>query len=204
MTRPKVFLCMAIIILPVMVLAQTQGGKRFGLTEEQRIQVYKEYLDINSRAAEETWPTAASAIPEEYLRPGNTAKLTRNTPLMPVMGPTDPRQALLDSRILTPGLTIIVKEVAKKGDSPWYRVNVNDARGSMIATGWINSVALTGQIKPPAEESSDARGDREERLVKKYRRELAKKYHITTNQLEKIIDEAPSKWMKLLHERGQL
>jgi hypothetical protein len=95
-------------------------------------------------------PLREAAIPDSQwvnvsaLVTGETYRLSRETPLMPELNPTNPLAALAAVKRIPAGGVITLEGVVTKDGDPWYRVHAS-FDGATRVHGWINSVALTGQ-----------------------------------------------------------
>jgi len=76
---------------------------------------------------------------------GQSYILSKKTPLMPSIDPTDPLNAIEQMKQIPAGGVIKVYEIQKKRETPWYRVTATDHTKNMVGSGWINSSALLGQ-----------------------------------------------------------
>jgi hypothetical protein len=76
---------------------------------------------------------------------GQAYIVSRQTPLMPSLNPADPLAAIQQMKQIPKGGVFQVLEMAKKKNTPWYRVVAFSQRKQQIGTGWINSTALLGQ-----------------------------------------------------------
>lgn len=76
-------------------------------------------------------------------------RVAKETPLMPVLEPTDPMVALRDVKYISPGYAIEIISRSDVHGNPWYKVAVWDTQGNRRASGWINSLALIGQELEP-------------------------------------------------------
>ena len=158
--------------------------ERFGLSEPQRKRVFWEIVLAEDRAnkeAEERFPTE----PYKVLKIGQQIPLTEVTALMP----SDRYRRMSDLtriRELPPGTVIQILGRAERDFAPWYRVKARTASGASIGTGWINSVALIGQVKVDVEKQLRKQVTFEGPLLKKQKEELARKYGVSLEQLEDI------------------
>lgn len=78
------------------------------------------------------------------LKPGETYSVSRITPLMPELSPSDPMTALENVKYIQEGDLIKIISVSKKDNQPWYKVEAIN-NNQAIGEGWINSTALIGQ-----------------------------------------------------------
>jgi hypothetical protein len=72
-------------------------------------------------------------------------KISKRTPLMPVLTSSDPLAELTKAKIITAGSIITIMSISELHSSPWYKVSVTDAAGTRLGSGWVNSIALLGQ-----------------------------------------------------------
>ncbi|NQS90560.1 hypothetical protein HQ584_12320 [Patescibacteria group bacterium] len=169
-----------------------ESEKRFGLSEEKRKEIWKELILVEDRArkeAEEQYPLDQT----QSLRVGQVFQLSKETPLMPELEPADPMAALQKMRRLSPRTTIKVLRVAMKQQTPWYFVEAKSPSKASLGSGWINSIALMGQSQVDPKEQLGKQAELESRLKDKHEDELAKKYGLTREQLEKISIEGLEK-----------
>lgn len=161
-------------------------SQEVGLSEEKRKEIFLDIVKAEDRAlkeAEEKYPFPYY----EHLQVGQEYQLSKETPLMPELEPTDPFAALQQIKYIPVGGTIKILQVATKQGSPWYYVNV-----AGIGLGWINSIALMGQF-PQEEQQLDRQSDLWDALTKKYKNEVVEKYGITDEQLLQITVEGVKK-----------
>ncbi|MEX1014188.1 MAG: hypothetical protein WDZ80_03445 [Candidatus Paceibacterota bacterium] len=79
------------------------------------------------------------------LKIGESYSISKNTPLMSEIEPSDPMAALEDTKEIPKGYFIKVISTKDKANNPWYEVEVYNSSGSLLGKGWINSQALMGQ-----------------------------------------------------------
>lgn len=79
------------------------------------------------------------------LKIGEAYSISKRTPLMPEFEPSDPMEALENTKDIPTGNLIKVISIREKDNNPWYEVEVFNNRGNRIGKGWINSQALMGQ-----------------------------------------------------------
>lgn len=78
------------------------------------------------------------------LKPGETYNVSKITPLMPELSPSDPMTALENVKYLQEGDLIKIISIRKKDNQPWYKVEAIN-NNQVVGEGWINSTALIGQ-----------------------------------------------------------
>lgn len=71
--------------------------------------------------------------------------VSKTTPLMPELNPSNPIAAINKMKELAPESRIKILAVKSKSNTPWYEVQAFDKSDKSIGTGWINSTALIGQ-----------------------------------------------------------
>lgn len=81
----------------------------------------------------------------QSLKKGKTYSVSKTTPLMPEINPSDPIAAMNEMKELASGSRITILSTKDKNGTPWYEVNATDTEGNKIGKGWINSTALIGQ-----------------------------------------------------------
>ena len=81
----------------------------------------------------------------QSLEKGRTYSVSKVTPLMPELNPTDPIQAMNKMKKLPQGTRIKILNVKAKNNTPWYEVETYNVNDPMVGKGWINSTALIGQ-----------------------------------------------------------
>lgn len=172
---------------------KTASEVRFGLTEQKRISIWQEYVvDVEDRAnreAKETFPLE----PEKSMKPGSQFTLIKETPLMAELESADAIESIGKIRRLPAGTLIRVKRVAKKNFTPWYEVDVMTGDGTPSASGWINSIALTGQAQEDMKAQLQKQGTLQSQLQAKYEGEFFKKHSLSEEQWKAIITEAHEK-----------
>lgn len=104
---------------------------------------------------------------------------------MPEVEPADPMSAIARIEYLPPGSQIRVIQTVLKGSNPWYEVRALSSEGSPLGSGWINSLALIGQLSPEPEMVR--------KLISEYLEGLAKRYGVTDNELNQIVSEGIEK-----------
>ncbi len=165
--------------------------ERFGLSEKQRIEVYRKVCRLGGVAREEAEERYPTNLPQS-LKIGDQFKLTRETSLMPEFEPTDFSAAMSQIRQIPPGATIEIIKVRKKNDTPWYFAEVFTG-AARWGRGWINSIALLGQDQEDIKQRIASNQQTLEQLADKYWSELADKYGLTRDQLDEIWAEGVSK-----------
>ena len=105
---------------------------------------------------------------------------------MPELEPVDAIAGLSSIRLLPAGASIRVMSVVKKNFTPWYQVAAQNSTGSSLGTGWINSIALSGQIKVDGLEQLGKQADYQRNLLNQYETKIAKNYGLTEEQLNAI------------------
>ena len=160
---------------------------RFGLSKEQREQIWRELVKAEDKATKEA-DAKYPINPAQSLQVGTVIQLTEQTPLMPELDPVDPMGSLSQIRRLPAGSYIRVLSIATKGNTPWYNVRALSSSKVPLGTGWINSIALIGQfdVKGMLKRNSELQSS----LNDKYEAEIGKKYNLTGDQLLKIYIEA--------------
>lgn len=161
---------------------------KFGMSEEIRMEIWRESWQAEDRArrkAEEKYPLD----PTQSLRVGQAFQLAKETPLMSELEPADPFADLLKMRRLPAQTTIKVLRIAIRHQTPWYFVEAMNPSKMYLGFGWINSIALSGQGRVDPKQQFEKRADLEDLLNEKYEDDLAKKYGLTREKLEKIIME---------------
>lgn len=164
--------------------------EKFGLSEAKRREVWTQLVRAEDRAmkeAEAKYPLE----PHKALKVGQEMVLTKQTPLMPDLEPSI--AALSRIRRLPTGASIRVLRVAKKSFAPWYQVVARSPGGSSLGTGWINSMALSGQIKVNGREQLGKQADYQRNLKDQCETQIAKDYGLTEEQLNAISVEGIKK-----------
>lgn len=163
--------------------------EKLGLSEDQRKQIFKEDMAVVKSARLEAWEKYP-IDPWYHLQRGQLFKLTeRETPLCPEFEPEDPTEAILKIRQLPPGSTIKVLKIKTRESTPWYFVEVVSKTGQSLGSGWINGIALINQGGYDVGEQMDKSNELQESLEKTYKTNLAEKYKLNLEQLERIADE---------------
>ncbi len=162
---------------------KTAPSKVTNLSEEKRKEIFLEILQAEDKAfkeAQEKYPTPYY----EHLQVGKKYKLSKETPLMPELEPTNPIAALGEVMYIPAGETIEILQVVIKQGTPWYYVN---AQG--IGEGWISSAALRGQFQEEEKQQLERQLAFYDLVITTHKKEIAKKYGITEEQLMQIIAE---------------
>lgn len=81
----------------------------------------------------------------QSLEKGKTYSLSKTTPLMPELNPSDPITAMNKMKELSPESRIKILSVKSKSNTTWYEVKAFDKNEKIVGTGWINSTVLIGQ-----------------------------------------------------------
>ncbi len=144
--------CIGMLFLIFSVTAYAIEAQPHGMTSHMessghRDHVQTEYQETTMRISQANFPKPVSTYPERNLQPGNVLTITQKTPLLPELYPNNPQESMAGIRTIYPGSTILVKQVVIKGRTPWYEVDVSFKGRGVIATGWINSVALADQFE---------------------------------------------------------
>ena len=173
----------------------TKHEDKFKLSESKRKIVWTELVLVDDRAAIEAEARYPIIDPTQSLHEGKVLKLTKETPLMPELEPKDAMAALQRVLKLPPRTTIKVLKIAMKQQNQWYFVKATSPSKNYIGTGWINSLALTGQLQFDVSQQAKQQTELEDLLKNKYENELAKKYGLTHKQLESInIEGLENNW----------
>jgi len=79
------------------------------------------------------------------LKQGEKWAISKETPLMPEIAPSNPMEALEKIKYIPAENYIIIVSVREKENNTWYEVKVLNQNNNLIGKGWINSIALIGQ-----------------------------------------------------------
>ena len=171
-------------------LSQLKTGAkiRFGLTEQKRKELYKQYSEAEKRASKEAQKKYPSNI-SGSLKVGQVATLTRNTSLMPAINPKDLIADMARMTVLRPSTKIRIMQVQMKNNTPWYYVSV---LGS-FKKGWINSIGLMGQFQKLLKRNINKSNALEQKLVKKYKMQITRENKLTVSIMNSILDEGMMK-----------
>jgi hypothetical protein len=168
--------------------------EKFGYSENERKSVFRLLVDIETNAddeAEAEYPLE----PEKHLKVGSDIVLTERTPLMPEMEPQDPMEALAKMKQILAGVSVKVIEVSKdRHGTRWYGVKVIGHDGSEIASGWINSIALIGQLQIDLKTQLKKQSSLFDHLKKQYEESLGRELGLTGEQLDEISSEGLEKY----------
>jgi len=134
-------------LVPIRQTNSAFGEKNKNLTGEK---VSVEFLRIVEDAFQIQFPYKASSDPPLFANPTNLKKqktyiLSKRTPFMSELLPSDTDSALQTSIWLEPGFMIKIIKNQKKNNRVWYFAQASFQDGVIIGDGWINSNALTGQ-----------------------------------------------------------
>lgn len=81
----------------------------------------------------------------QSLKIGKTYSLSKTTPLMPELNPSDPIKALEKVKQLESENRVKILTIDKKSNMPWYKVKAFTKKNKSVGIGWINSTSLIGQ-----------------------------------------------------------
>ena len=81
----------------------------------------------------------------QSLKIGKTYSVSKTTPLMPELNPSDPIEALKKAKELVTENRIKILSVENRNNKSWYKVKAFEQNNKSIGIGWINSSALIGQ-----------------------------------------------------------
>ncbi|MBX3042870.1 MAG: hypothetical protein KIT33_12110 [Candidatus Kapabacteria bacterium] len=98
------------------------------------------YLPINAKVE-----TKSKYGNFQSLEKGRTYSVSKSTPLMPELNPSNPIEAKNKIKELPLESRITILSVKTKNNIPWYEVKAYDRNDNIVGTGWINSTALIGQ-----------------------------------------------------------
>jgi hypothetical protein len=168
--------------------------EKFGYSESERMSVFRLLVDIERKAddeAEAEYPLE----PEKNLKVGSDMVLIERTPLMPEMEPQNPMEALAKMKEIPAGVSVEIIEVSKdKHGTRWYGVKVVGQGGSKIASGWINSIALIGQLQVDLKAQLKKQSSLFEHLKKQYEEALGRELGLSEEQLDDISSEGLEKY----------
>lgn len=162
------------------------------LSEATRKQVYWSLVEAEGKArnaAKRRYPLD----PESHLEVGQSIIIKEVTPLMPEVSPADPVAALARIRQIPTGTRVEITDTVTKDNSPWYAVRILAPSGIEAGAGWINSVALIGQIEFDRELQFRRLSELDDRLVDSYRKEIARQFNLTDDQIWQVLDEGLDK-----------
>jgi len=134
-------------VVPIRQTNSAFGEKNKNLTGKK---VSVEYIRFVEDELQIQFPYKASSDPPSFANPMNLKKkktyiLSKRTPLMSEILPTDIKAALQTSIWLESGYTIKIIKKVKKNNTVWYYAQTSFQDGVKIGDGWINSTALIGQ-----------------------------------------------------------
>ncbi len=118
-------------------------ARQYGLSKQQ-------VSSINEEGAMKGWPRPHTHTHYASLKVGKSYRLLAETPLMPEFEPSgiaDILDALRRVRTLPLRSSIVVKRIRMNGATPWYYVQAFDQNDRPVGEGWINDVALWGDIE---------------------------------------------------------
>ena len=138
-----------------MVLPVNQKDKRFGRRNENLVgrAVRTEGLRIVESEVRNHHPLRDTSVgsvrlpsTEPYsLELNQSYRITKDTPLMPVLRPIDAMDALENVKYIPAGYVIEIVDISSALGNSWYEVVVRDRKGIPRGSGWVNSIALVGQ-----------------------------------------------------------
>ena len=116
-----------------------------GLKEFQINDIPLQMLELESKSPPSRKSSEEKFFDPQKLRIGQVFFVSKQTPLMPELNPSDPLKAAQRMKQIPIGGAFKIEEVQKRGTTPWYRVVAIDKDHKKIGNGWINSIALLGQ-----------------------------------------------------------
>ncbi|MCH7937273.1 MAG: hypothetical protein IH994_09315 [Proteobacteria bacterium] len=137
-----------------MVVPVNQKDRRFGKRNENLVgkAVRTTGLRVIISEVKIRYPVHASAgqahLPstDPYsLELKRAYRVSKETPLMSMLNPSDPMAALKQVKYIPAGYVIKILSASKMHGNPWYRVSVTNQNGISVGSGWVNSTALLGQ-----------------------------------------------------------
>jgi len=173
-------------VTPLLVV---EPETRFGLTEEQRMGLWRERIFAGRRARRDAGIRYPIGV-VDTIQIGAVIRLQGRVSLMPELDPADPTAAMRKMRVMTPGTDITVVGVAVDNSQLlWYEVRTVGASGSEM-TGWVIAPALVTQL-PKDNWSKNL--DLDEQLREQYIQELLREHSLSIGQLDTISIEAARK-----------
>lgn len=104
-------------------------------------------IQAAGQLAQFSLPNAAPPLDEAYLRVGTVITISKKTRLLPELHSSNIQEALNSVRTIYPGSVVLVKKVAMSNRIPWFEVDVLAKGRGVVASGWINGLALEGQME---------------------------------------------------------
>ena len=166
------------------------------LAEAERRAVWQDMVQAVAKAerqAIEEHPV----LPEEGLKPGNTLRLSKETPLVPILDFHKGTLLLPDIPRLPAGTIMTVVSRVVKFPNTQYKVRAKTPSGGGDRVGWIYAMALKGQVGTGTKEEIRNRVQRsaevEQRMYEKLKHEVARRHGLTADQAEAIYLEEEAK-----------
>lgn len=142
-----------------MVLPINQRDKRFGKRNENLVgkavqttglRIAESEIRIPFPLSDRSLGTAQLPSTDPYsLEPNQAYRIAKETPLMPVLQPTEPMVNIKNVKYIPAGYLIEIINTSAIHGNPWYEVVVRDGMGRRLGSGWVNCIALTGQNLEP-------------------------------------------------------
>jgi len=88
---------------------------------------------------------AGEILDVQNLKIGSAYVVSRRTPLMPEVNPSDPLSAAEKMKNIPAGGAFKISGIEMKNGNPWYKVAAIGVDNKPIGQGYINSGALLGQ-----------------------------------------------------------
>lgn len=104
--------------------------------------------DTTKPAAKATDTSKPESEPVDVntLKTGVKYEVLGELPLMPDFDPDDPLNAITRIEKIREGDTFVVTSINRRSPNPWYFVETTGKESAMVRKGWINSVAMKGQV----------------------------------------------------------
>lgn len=135
-------------IVPIRQSSSRFGEKNINLdgkaVTKTGLRIVKDEIKISKKLGSNFSGGSSISTSPLSLEVGRTYIISKKTPLMPELNPTNPLEAIKIMIELSPYSTIKILKSVKKDNSPWYNVDAKSGNKN-VGKGWINSTALLGQ-----------------------------------------------------------
>ncbi len=169
--------------------------QRFGLSEEQRKQVWQELNTLQATAKKEA--TARYPLdPSNFKHAEQRFQLSKRTTLILAEAETPDLLADMTGAVsLIPQTVITLRHSTHLKGRPWHYVEASSPIGEPSEIGWIDSLALASQMRFPDEAYYKNIQTLADELDFEYKFGLLEKYQISFRHLDHILIEGVfKKW----------
>jgi len=158
------------------------------LSEDRRKHIFLEREQAVEKATDGL-RNASPMLTADSLPVGYEFILSEKTPLCPKFTADATFEDTGRIRPIYSGRKIRVLQVRMDGSTPWYYVKVSWQGSDEETTGWVNSIALTGQVATYWWEEQKKREKHRCQRESEVDQQIIAKYGLTQRQLKEIVSE---------------